>query len=170
MKEKIKFGRFIILMLFVFVGNSSAHKFYVSLCQVSYNHDSAQLQIVMKIFTDDLENAVWQEEGILMKLGSKNEREDSDSLLSVYLLRHFHIRILGEEIPVCYLGKEVDYDVTWCYMESFPEKEFHELTIENDLLTEVYPNQINLIEVLLNGRKKGVMLDYDRTIGTVKFK
>ncbi|MCD6201777.1 MAG: hypothetical protein J7K46_08215 [Bacteroidales bacterium] len=170
MKGKIKFGGIIMLIFFAFAGNGSAHKFYVSLCQINYNRDSAQLQIIMKIFSDDLEKAVWQEEGKMLKLGSKNEREDSDTLLSAYLLRHFHIRIHGEEVPVHYLGKEVSYDVTWCYLESFPDQEFYKLTVENDLLTEVYPGQINLIEVLLNGRKKGLMLNHDRTTGTVNVK
>ncbi len=170
MKEKIKCSGIIMLILFAFAGNASAHKFYVSLCQISYNRDSAQLQIVMKIFTDDLEKAVSQEEGKTLKLGSENEREDSDSLLSAYLMKHFQIHIHGEEIPVHYLGKEVSYDVTWCYLESFPDREFYHLTVDDDLLTEVYPGQINLVEVMLNGREKGVMLNHDRTTGTVNFK
>jgi hypothetical protein len=157
-----KFYGMIVLMLFLFTGSAGAHKFYVSLCRINYVQDSSELQIVLKIFTDDLEKALSEAGYGLVRLGAESESKASDSLVLKYLLRHFRLYSGGEELVVHYLGKEVDYDVTWCYLESRTEGNLRELTVKNDILTEVYPSQINLVEVSYSGGQKGMMLNRDK--------
>ena len=159
-----------ILVLFIFLSSGTyAHKFYVSLCRIRYVQDSAQLQIVLKIFTDDLEKALSREGASGIRLGTDREPEEGDSLVKVYLMRHFRLFTGGKELPVQYVGKEVDYDVTWCYLEAWPAGDFHEITVENDILTAVYPSQINLVEVSYDGQQKGMMLNHDNIKDTVRF-
>jgi hypothetical protein len=171
MKGKFKFFGPIFLFLFLFLSaeHAGAHKFYVSLCRIHYVRDSSQLQIVMKIFTDDLEKALSEAENREVRLGTERDPQKGDSLIALYLGRHFRLFTGGKEIPVHYLGKQVEYDVTWCYLESWPEEDLRELTVENDVLTEVYPSQINLVEVSYDGEKKGVMLNRDKIKGSVRF-
>ena len=164
-----KYLSIIVLFIFLSSGITHAHKFYVSLCHIHYVSDSSQLQVVIKIFTDDLERALSREGSPGVRLGTNGEPENGDSLVSVYLQRHFRLFVGGKEIPVHYLGKEVEYDVTWCYLESWPEGDFYELTVETDILTEVYPSQINLVEVSYDGQQKGMMLNHDKIKDTVRF-
>ncbi len=170
MYKKFKFSGIFLLLLFSFALNGQAHKFYVSLCRINYVPDSAQLQITIRIFTDDLEKALWERDISKVRLGTDQEPPEADSLLSEYLVRHFRLMINGRSLPLRFLGKEVSYDVTWCYLESQDVKPFEELTVESDLLTAQFPDQINLVELSAGEVEKGVMLNHDNTRASIKLR
>jgi len=163
MCKKFKFSGIFILLILIFSLSAHAHKFYVSLCRIHYIPDSARLQITIKIFTDDLEKVLEQQGAGEEMPGDGRELSATDSALSEYLSRHFRLRIHDKLIPLHFLGKEVSYDVTWCYLESEGVEPFDELTVESDLLTEAFPAQINLVELSVGEEKKGVMLNRDKT-------
>ncbi len=170
MYKKFKLSALFLLLLFSLTLNGYAHKFYVSLCRIHYVPDSARLQITIRIFTDDLEKALWEQDVSEVRLGTDREPPEADSLLSAYLLRHFSLLVHERPLPLHFLGKEVSYDVTWCYLEADDVKPFDELKVESDLLTEHFPAQINLVQLSAGDEEKGVMLNRDMTNATIKLR
>ena len=110
--------RYIALILSFFLLTSFYHKFYVSISEVNHNKETAAVEISMKIFTDDLEAAL--EEMTTQKLwigDPERELAATDSLLAIYFDKKLTISINEEEKEAIFIGKELEADVTWCYLE-----------------------------------------------------
>lgn len=135
------------------------HKFYVSLTEVRYNTLSERYEVSMRIFPDDLDRALLERSGIRTQLATELEHEDADSLLESYLLENFTLRADGREILLNYLGKEPESDAVWCYLESDPFPVPENLYIRHDLLTEIFPEQVNIVQVYVDDWNRGLMLN-----------
>jgi len=137
------------MSLVVFTG--AGHKFYVSITQIDVNSQSHKLEISARIFSDDLEASILAATGEALRLGSGKEHLKSDSLLFDYLLPRLTFMQNGKLLEYVMIGKEVEADVTWIYLESRNEISTGEpLTIRNALLLELFPDQKNLVNVKVN--------------------
>ena len=78
--------RTIILLLFPLLISSTAHKFYVSTTTVEFVKEKEVIQIITKIFTEDIEQALQARYSPTVSLDSKKETETDVVLLKKYLL------------------------------------------------------------------------------------
>lgn len=147
----------------------SSHKFYVSLVEISYNRADSAFEITMKIFTDDLENAVQNQYGMNLKLGTKRENKKADSLIYGYLQNKFGIETDGTAFPLVFVGKEVEMDITWIYLEMDNISAVHKLIIKDHMITEIYDDQVNLINVNYLGKKHSLLLHKNKISGSIEF-
>ena len=141
------------------------HRFYVSLTEIRYNDQTQRFEVSMRIFPDDLDRALLQLHGIQSQLATELEHELADSLLMVYLMEDFNIMVDGKPIGLSYLGKEPESDAIWCYLESSPVPEPDSLTVRNVVLTEFFPDQVNIIQVYHGKWNKGLLLNRDQDRG-----
>ncbi len=146
-------------------GSWLPHKFYVSLTELRYNTRTERYEVSMRIFPDDLDRALLERSGIRTQLATELEHERADSLLKTYLLENITIRADGREIPLNYLGKEPESDAVWCYLESDPFPAPGDLYIRHDLLTEIFPEQVNIVQVYVEDWNKGLMLNRNQNSG-----
>lgn len=121
------------------------HKFYVSNTQVHWNAQSQSLEITIRIFTDDLEKALSPHSPIY--LGQQNEKQEAQTLLEAYLKKNFVLIIDTHAAPLSLLGREVENDLTYCYLEMPFDGRFARMEIVNTLLIETYREQKNLVDV-----------------------
>lgn len=143
------------------------HKFYVSLSELRYNTHSERFELSMRIFPDDLDRALLEQSGIHTQLVTEFEHEKADSLLMGYLLESFSLQADGREIGFSYLGKEAESDALWCYLESEPVSDPLILNIRNELLTEYFPDQVNIVQVYWGKWNKGMLLNRNQNSGTL---
>jgi hypothetical protein len=141
------------------------HKFYLSLTELRYNTHSERFEISMRIFPDDLDRALLERSGIQTQLASELEHERADSLLKTYLLESFSIQADGHVIALTYLGKEPESDAIWCYLESAPVSVPQGLSIRHELLTEIFPEQVNIVQVYIDTWNKGLLLNRNQSSG-----
>jgi len=163
--------RRILVLMILFGGlliSANFHKFYVSLCQVDHNQETGALEITMKIFTDDLEYAITGS-SVFYGLGTEHESPEADSILYRYILRNFHIKVDGTLRNPVYIGKEVELDVTWCYIEIEEVGDFKTLEITNKMLTELFEDQANIVNVNVGGRISGVLLNGTNPTRSIDF-
>lgn len=151
------------LVLLVLLSCSSLlmHKFYVSLTEIRYNEKTERFEVSMRIFPDDLDLALLERSGIHTQLATELEHEMADSLLMIYLLEDFKLRVNGKELKLNYLGKEPESDAIWCYLESPNTAAPDSITILNTILTEYFPDQVNIIQVYSGKWNKGLLLNRD---------
>jgi len=141
------------------------HKFYVSLTEVKYNTLTERFEVSMRIFPDDLDQAFMEKSGIRTQLATELEHEKADSLLKAYLLDSFSIDSDGQLVDFTYLGKEQESDAIWCYLESNPVSAPRDLSIRNELLTEFFPEQVNIVQVYIDTWNKGLLLNRTQSSG-----
>ncbi len=145
------------------------HKFYVSITKIEYAKQKNSLQIIAKIFTDDLEDALQQRYNSSILLGGKNESPKVDELLKKYLFQKINIKVNGKPVKLEYIGKEYDVDMVVSYIEVKDIKEIKTIEIENKVLTETFSDQQNIIHLKTPKSRRSLILDRDEPSGLLNY-
>lgn len=144
------FGLMLLLALTSFV-DLDAHKYYFSRTEIHQNVQSNAMEITISIFSDDLENAL-QDQGEPLRLGDEREREDVNNLLREYLQSKFTVKTDGRALLLSFLGKEVEHDITYCYLEVMNVPSCQIMEIKSTILHELFEEQLNRVEINWNGK------------------
>ncbi len=153
-KQGFVFGFFIWMLASAFLVDGNAedeHKYYFSRTEIHQNAVSRAMEITVSIFTDDLEKAL-QDQGEPLRLGDPRERNDVGFLVDDYFRSRFTVQLDGRPIQLTYLGKEVEHDITYCYLEGVNIPSGQLMEIKNTLLHELFEDQLNRVEISWNGK------------------
>ena len=157
------------MLVFPLVSATPAHKFYVSVTKVDYVKEKKSLQIITKIFIDDLEDALQQRYDASISLGTKKETKANDEDVEKYILSKLQINVNGKPVKLVYIGKEYDTDMLVAYIEVTNIPELNSIEIENRVLTEIFAEQQNIIHLKTPASRKSLILDKDEPSGVLKF-
>lgn len=149
---------------------TTAHKFYVSVTQINYIEEKAEVQITSRIFIDDLEQLLREryDETIILA-GDKPEPKKVNELIGKYLSQKLTIVINGEEKAFKFLGKEYEDDIALCYMEISDIRSINSVEITNSVLFELFDEQQNIIRTKINSKKKSFILIPENDKGLLNF-
>ncbi|NVK28453.1 MAG: hypothetical protein HWE14_10445 [Flavobacteriia bacterium] len=120
------------------------HEYYVSVGEMSLNPTSNQLEIAIRIFTDDLEYALAQagHEGLDVVNDPSSAEHVSDYILEKFRLWNDE----GREINLFYVGMEGDAEGVFVYLETKVKNGLpNEVQIRHAVLMESFPAQINIL-------------------------
>lgn len=129
------------------------HRFYYSRTVMRPSRQGHTLEIEMRLFTDDLEYAIDLDDDYT-RLGTPEESSDANFRIEDYLRSHFALYINDQFTDFRFWGKEVDFDITYCYMEASLPRDVNSFEVLNRVLMDVYNDQVNEIDVTLNGVRK----------------
>ena len=161
----VKTGLLIVLLpLFAFVG---AHKFYISVTNVDYSEKDQSVQIITRIFIDDMNAVIKERYGIPSKLGTDRESTIDREYLEKYLRTKFLVEINGETVKYDFIGEKYDTDMVICYIEvpNVSLKTLKQIAVLNEVLTDIYDDQQNVVHFKINGKKKSHVLVKSHTKG-----
>lgn len=145
------------------------HKFYVSVTNIGYSEKEDALQITSRVFIDDLEKVLQERYGINMALGTEAEAKITEAYLEKYLRAKFVMRLNGKEAPFTYIGQKTDNDVLVLYLE-IPKVGFatlQSIEIQNEMLTDLFEEQQNVVHFKLKQVKKSFILLKDNNKGVL---
>ncbi|WP_318309812.1 DUF6702 family protein [Flagellimonas crocea] len=167
--EKLKKTRMLVLpwAMLLFLSFSSAHKFYVSVTNMVYSEEDSAFQITSRVFIDDLDKLLKERYGIEAKLATPKESKVADEYIEKYFRSKFVLQFDGEPVTYNFLGKRYDTDVVICYLEIPKVKlsEISTITIQNEVLTDLFDEQQNLVHVKWNENKKSFVLIKEKNKG-----
>lgn len=161
------FGLMLLLTLTSF-DDLDAHKYYFSRTEIHQNVQSNAMEITISIFSDDLENAL-QDQGEPLRLGDEREREDVNNLLREYLQSKFTVKTDGRPLLLSFLGKEVEHDITYCYLEVMNVPSCQIMEIKSTILHELFEEQLNRVEINWNGKSTSGDLTRSRSTLSIDF-
>jgi hypothetical protein len=165
--------KFRILLLVASLGvlsSFTAHKFYVSITKVEFAPEEQSLQIISKIFVEDLEEVLTEREGRDISLEPETETKESLKVFEYYLLNKLTIWVDGKEVPMKFIGHKYEDDVIKAFIEVENISEVYKIQVENKMLTELFEEQQNIIHVKKNEKRKTLILDVDNPKGMLNFK
>jgi len=128
---------------------SSTHDIHFTKSTIDYNEETQTLQVVMNVFTDDLELAIERShEGLDLEIGSENQHAKTDSLVADYLIDHIRYEYGSRNVNFKYIGFEYDYDICYLYLESDPfAVNNSNYYISVNMFFEVYEDQENVVDL-----------------------
>ena len=129
-----------------------AHDFHYSRTDLRWNPESSTWQVEIRVFTDDLELALKpQQADKPLNLGDALEAEGVDARIENWAQKLCKMTADDKQISLHYIGKEVDYDITYLFLESGMEAPPQTLVLEWRLLFDEFDDQINEVELEFQG-------------------
>ena len=152
--------------------NTEAHEFHLSRTIVKHNVAESALQISLHLYIDDFEDALKKQGHDSLYLCSSKENTHIDSFITAYLTEHLVFVADGKPLDYIFLGKEISEDLAgvWMYLEVYNLPKLSSLEIQNKVLTEVFQDQQNIVNVSANGKEKYMRFDINDPIQTAKWK
>ncbi|MCD9016294.1 DUF6702 family protein [Parachryseolinea silvisoli] len=146
-----------------------AHPLHVSVTEVAFDEKDKALEIMMRVFVDDLE--------VVMRNRLKQPELDItvpkgitvDEMMGPYLAEHFTIQLDGKAQKVKYLGHEKEGEAFIFYVEVSPVKRWKKIQVTNSVIMETYRDQSNLVHVTVQGKVKSLRLTADESTGQLDF-
>jgi hypothetical protein len=159
----------LILALLPLLAFTAAHKFYVSATDIEYNEKQKSLQIISHVFTDDMEKLLQARYSDKLALVKGDEHPAADDYTEKYFNDKFRVSVNGKDRSINYIGKEYDKDQLLVYLEIEDVEPIKNIRVENAVLTDLFPEQKNVVKVAYNGKIKSLLLIRDDPSGTLKF-
>lgn len=165
-----KFFRYALPVFFLVVLCSFAlHKFYVGIYQINYVAKKKEVQVTARIFVDDLEKALEAKYKKKIYLSTPKEIAETNGLIKSYLSEKMQVKINSSVKNLKFLGKETEDNVLICYLTAPVPEKINSIEIYNSVLTEVYPEQQNIVHLTVNGNKKSLLLTDSEPEGSFEF-
>ncbi len=143
------------------VENRAAHPLYVTVTEINYNAGDKNLEISVKIFTDDFENALTTLNHSKVDLTTPKDKAVADKQVYDYIKGNLQLKLDGKPVSLEFVGFEKETDAVWSYLQvSNTAKAPKTIDIHNSLLHESYDKQINLMHVSVGGTRKSTRLNY----------
>lgn len=137
------------------IGALLLHDFYVSICTIRHNPETRTLDITWRMTTHDIEHTLLPESGDRdLKLGTERELPEADSLIAGYLLRHLKLSMDGKPLQPRYLGKQVELDDLYCYLQVDDMEYPAALTVHATLLQDLFDEQENVVHLEAGGKTR----------------
>ena len=155
---------FISLLLFSFTSLHSGvkenkHDFHTSLSELSYNPKTGSIEATIRVFTDDLETALTEfNQGKKVNVEASNKQ--ADAIIARYLEKNWGLLTPQKtKKKMEYIGREPELDATWLYVEISDANQTKGYTFVNTLLTELFDDQTNLVNILYPAGKKTILMN-----------
>jgi hypothetical protein len=148
------------------------HAFHISKTDMVFKPSEKSMQITMHIFIDDLEEALEKQGKSKLFVGSERESQEANDLIINYLKNNFNVQINGKQTPYTWVGKETtkDKQALWLYLEIKNIREVRNISVENRVLTEVFTDQKNIVQVNIPTKKQGYfLLSKNKTMDSASF-
>jgi len=167
--------RFLVLGV-IFLATSSfhpsestfkTHAFHTSITEMRYNPKEKAFEVSLRIFTDDLEKTLSannQNKKFVIENNDKN-----DKFLEQYI--HKHIVVITPEnkkLNYQYLGKEKEGDAIWIYLEMPINGSIKGSKVQNDVLTDMFDDQTNIVNIFVNNEKKSYLFTVKNKVFVVE--
>ncbi|MDN3596522.1 DUF6702 family protein [Zunongwangia endophytica] len=166
----MKKSGFLAVLIFACLSLSAiSHKFYLSVTEIEYKEEQKDLQIISKVFIDDFQNVLEKRYGESISLSVEAEEGHVKELIQKYLKSKLQISVNGKSIPLHYLGKKYDKDQLILFIEGENVEAFNSIKITNAILTDLYDEQKNVVNVKVKDDIKSLMLMRDADTDVLKF-
>lgn len=149
---------------------SSAHKYYVSVTQLSYVKEKKAVQIISRIDVADLELTLQERYDKSIVMTTVDEKPMVDEYLKKYLNQKLDIKINTKDVAFNYIGKEYDNDLVVCYLEIENIDAINTIEISNSVLFELFPKQKNMVKTKINSKVNTLMFTKDDKNQYLNFK
>ena len=144
--------------------SASAHRLPMGMTTVTYNPETDAVEIVHRLHRHDAEQAMVE---VIAEPGVDLLTVAVQAQLALYTEAHFQIAAVvdgevGEPLPLQLLGAEIDGDYVLIYQE-LPERLPSEIAVRDDVLRDLFPDQVNQVNITTASGVKTLVFKRDDT-------
>ena len=135
------------------------HPIFVSVTEINHNAANKSLEISCKIFTDDLEQTLRQQNKIKVDLLNPASKQAMNVLVNNYIKKHLQLKVDDKAVVLEFVGFEQQEEGIISYFEVKNMATVKKLDVTNTILYESRPQQMQIIHVMVNGERKSSRLN-----------
>ena len=139
--------------------STTPHKFYVSTTNIEYVAKKESLQIITKIFIDDIEDVLQERYDSSISIATTKETERDIEYLKKYILQKLKVNVNGKPVKLDYIGREYDIDVANVYIEITGVTELRSIEVKNEVLIDLFEEQQNIIHIKTPEMRRSFILE-----------
>ena len=160
-----KLNLLLLTFLFLFGGfkinNIQKHDFHTSIADVEYNAKNKAFEVILRVFSDDLEDDILRTMGkkIILKIGKD---KTPDQTLTKYLEKYFILKNKkSNPLVINYIARETNAEATLIYFEIFVKDVAKDvpknMLLHNNIMTELFSDQVNIVNLAFQDKKTTLM-------------
>ena len=161
---------FLLLLLVPLSSFNGMHKFYVSTTDIEFVAEKQELQVISKVFLDDIEKLLKTRYSGALVMGKNEESNDVDKYLEKYFNEKFRVKVNGKNILLEYLGHTYDDDLVKCFLKAEGISALNTIDVSNTILLDLYEEQQNVVHIDNGKRIKSLLLMKDRENDGLNFR
>ena len=154
----------VLIVLISLTSFMSFHKYYVSVTDIEYATEAKSLQVISRLFVDDMEKVLQERYNDSIKI--------EDKLVDTYIEKYYSKKLLisidNELKQFNFIGKEIEDDMVHCYFEIENISNIETISVTNKLLFDVFDSQQNITHLKINNKKKSFLFIKDNASGLLK--
>lgn len=136
---------------FILASILGAHDFFLSILNIRHSPGTETLDLTWQMTAHDIEHAL--ENVAFLKLNSAQEHPKADSILNAYFHEHLQLSMDGEALEWSWVGREMEGENLFCFLQVKGVPTLGELRIANTLLQDLYYEQQNIVHLEAPGQK-----------------
>jgi len=149
------------------IAPARAHGFHAAFTIVELNPRTQALEILHRIFIQDLELILTARTGEQTKL---EEGPRTEKLVDDYLLRVFSLKAPdGRALRLDWVGMKLEIDTAFIYQEVPKAGPLAGLIVADQILTETNNDQVNSVNVTIGGRTQTAVFTINDPAQTLSF-
>ncbi|WP_207497134.1 DUF6702 family protein [Aridibaculum aurantiacum] len=158
-----------VFLLCTTANSTVYHPFYVSVTEMNYNAQSRSMEISCKMFVDDMEEVLKHNYKTAVDLGNAKLQEQNNRVIQDYIQRRLSLQIEGKPVQLKFVGFEKDKESVYCYFEVTDLAPSKKIAVSNSILYDLTKEQINIIHVMMNGKRQSTKLDNPKKDASFSF-
>ncbi len=148
----------------------SLHPLHISVTEIDYAEKEKMLKITMRVFVQDFEQTMAQKlKNPDLDIRALQGGLTVDKLAADYLKEHFKISLDDKLQNTVYLGHEIESEAFIFYVEVTGVKKWKTIQVMNDMITEMFEDQSNLVHVSIDDEIKSLRLTKDTPTDKLTF-
>ena len=159
------------IYFFVIWSIAQSHPFHATITSFNCSPNNQSVEITIKLFTNDLENALKKSGGSDLRIDSESTRTAIDSLIFDYIKNNLSLSFNDKRGKILWVGKEFENDITWSYLEIKNIKNIPgtKISIKNKLFLEIFDDQLNICHFYCGEKPETLMLHKENYYGEINF-
>jgi hypothetical protein len=159
---------FILLMALMVVSNGVfGHQQKAAETTVLFNKNTNKLEVMHRFYLHDTEHAV---QSLFDKNADILNSDQTHQQFAKYVAEQFMLSTLNNtKLPLANIGSEIDGKFFWVYQETALPKELTGLKLFNGSLRELWPTQINMVNIEGAGKIRTLYFSDNQTWLIAKF-
>ena len=138
------------------------HKVLISVTNLEFNQSKQTVEVVIRVFTDDLENALSRSGARTVKIdpASAGKNRRVGDLVMAYLRSNFELKNkAGRPVTLSWNGIEGQIDMFWLYVKGRMPGGLEGAQMRNKIFCELFDDQVNIVNAKRQGKQVGLMFE-----------
>lgn len=149
--------------------DKSVHPFYLAVTEINHNAAAKTLEISCKMFADDLESILEKNYRTTLDITTDKDKSQFDRLVPDYVSKHISLTVDGKPVKYNFIGFEYDKESVYAYFEAEQIGSVSRMDVNNSMLCDFQNEQINILHVTVNGKRKSSRLVCPASLSSFSF-